>query len=72
MAQTICPSKHPGDWWIEYDCADDGDRFLKERFADGVKTVAFVRQGWFGMPRDARIAPKQAIALARGTGRGRN
>ena len=53
-----------GDWWVEHE--DDGDLALREQFSEGeVRTVAFVRNGWFGMPRGSLITPEQAAALVR-------
>jgi hypothetical protein len=53
-----------GDWWIE--CDDDGDFVMREQFSEEqIKIVAFVRNGWFGMPRGSLITPRQASALAR-------
>lgn len=49
-------------WWIEQN--DDGDLTMREQFADRKGVVAFVRVGWFGMPRGARISIKQAARLA--------
>ena len=60
MAEKI---RNDGDWWIEHQ--DDGDRLLREQFDGRPKTVAFIRNGWFGMPRGALITPKQAATLVR-------
>lgn len=56
--------RQDGEWWIEH--GDDGDRKLREQFAGGkIKTVAFIRNGWFGMPRGSLISPQQAATVAR-------